>query len=136
MKIVGMVAGAIMALGATFASLNSLYAAVSARTREISILRAIGFSATPVVASVLIEAAVLALVGGLLGAALGWAIFDGRAMTSVGATYSQVAFRFAVTPALAATGIGVALSIGLLGGLPPALRAAHQRISEGLRALN
>src|SRR5262249_22719333 len=94
MTIVGITAAAIMAIGATFASLNSLYAAVAARTREIAILRALGFSALSVIMSVLAESLALALLGGLLGAALGWFVFDGASMASVGATYSQVAFRF------------------------------------------
>ena len=135
MTVVGIAAAAIMALGATFASLNSLYAAVAARTREIAILRALGFSATAVITSVLAESLALAALGGLLGAALGWAAFDGASMASVGATYSQVAFRFAVTPRLLAAGFGLALSIGLVGGLLPAMRAARQNIVVGLRTL-
>jgi putative ABC transport system permease protein len=135
MTVVGVAAAAIMALGAIFASLNSLYAAVAARTREIAVLRALGFSATSVVASVLAESLTLAALGGLLGAALGWLAFDGAAMASVGATYSQVAFRFAVTPRLLAAGFGLALAIGFVGGLLPALRAARQNIAVGLRAL-
>ena len=135
MTVVGIAAAAIMALGAVFASLNSLYAAVSARTREIAILRALGFSATAVIASVLAESLTLAALGGVLGAALGWLAFDGASMASVGATYSQVAFRFAVTPGLLAAGLGLALSIGFVGGLLPAVRAARQSIVVGLRAL-
>jgi putative ABC transport system permease protein len=135
MTIVGVTAAAIMALGATFASLNSLYAAVASRTREIAILRAIGFSAFAVVVSVLAESLTLAFLGGLLGAALGWAVFDGASMASVGATYSQVAFRFAVTPHLLAGGVALALAIGFVGGLLPAIRAARQSIVVGLRAM-
>jgi putative ABC transport system permease protein len=135
MSVVGIVAAAIMALGATFASLNSLYAAVAARTREIAILRALGFSAFAVIASVLAESLTLALIGGLLGAALGWFVFDGASMASIGATYSQVAFRFAVTPSLLATGLALALAIGFVGGLLPAVRAARQSIVVGLRAM-
>jgi putative ABC transport system permease protein len=133
--IVGVTAGAIMALGAIFSALNSLYAAVSARTREIAILRAIGFSAAPVVASVLAESLILSLAGGALGAALGWLAFDGAKMASVGATYSQVAFRFSVTPGLLLSGIAVALLVGFVGGLLPALRAARQNVVDGLRTV-
>jgi putative ABC transport system permease protein len=135
MTVVGIAAAAIMALGATFASLNSLYAAVAARTREIAILRALGFSAFAVIASVLAESLTLALVGGLLGASLGWLAFDGASMASIGATYSQVAFRFAVTPQLLATGLALAIAIGFVGGLLPAVRAARQSIVVGLRAM-
>ena len=135
MTVVGTTAAAIMALGAIFASLNSLYAAVAARAREIAILRALGFSATAVIASVLAESLALAALGGALGAALGWSVFDGASMASVGATYSQVAFRFAVTPGLLAAGFGLALVIGFVGGLLPAVRAARQNIVVGLRAL-
>ncbi len=131
--IVGATAGLIMALGATFAALNSLYAAVSARTREIAILRAIGFSGAPVVVSVLTESLALSLLGGVLGAALGWLAFDGARMASVGATYSQVAFRFSVSPGLLLSGIALALIVGFVGGLLPALRAARQNVVEGLR---
>jgi putative ABC transport system permease protein len=133
--LVGATTGVIMALGAVFAALNSLYAAVSARTREVAILRALGFSGTPVVVSVLVESLALSLLGGVAGAALGWLAFDGAKMASVGATYSQVAFRFAVTPELLVSGIALALLVGFLGGLPPALRAARQSVVEGLRTV-
>ncbi len=135
MKFVGITAGTIMALGATFAALNALYAAVSGRTREIATLRALGFSAAPIVASVLSESLALSLAGGVLGATLGWLVFDGVNMASVGATYSQVAFRFSVTPRLVCSGIALALLIGFVGGLMPALRAARQSVVEGLRTL-
>lgn len=132
--LVGATAGMIMALGAVFAALNTLYAAVSARTREIAILRAIGFSAAPVVVSVLTESMALSLLGGATGAALGWLLFDGVNMASVGAAYSQVAFRFAVTGDLLRSGIGLALLVGFAGGLLPAIRAARQSVVEGLRS--
>jgi putative ABC transport system permease protein len=135
MKFVGAAAGGIMALGALFAALNALYAAVSARTREIATLRALGFSATPVIASVLSESLALALCGGLAGAALGWLVFDGFKMASVGASYAQVAFHFTVTPALLLTGVGVAIAVGFAGGVFPAIRATRQSVAEGLRAL-
>jgi len=134
MTLVGITAGAIMAMGAVFGALNSLYAAVSARTREIAILRALGYSAAPVVTSVLTESLVLSLIGGLLGAGIGWLVFDGAASASVGATFSQVAFRFAVTPALILSGVLLAVLIGLAGGALPAVRAARQSVVEGLRA--
>ena len=98
-------------------------------------MRALGFSAAPIVASVLSESLALSLAGGVLGATLGWLVFDGVNMASVGATYSQVAFRFSVTPRLVCSGIALALLIGFVGGLMPALRAARQSVVEGLRTL-
>jgi putative ABC transport system permease protein len=134
MKLVAVTAGVIMALGAVFGAVNSMHTAVAARGREIAILRAIGYGAGPIVVSVLAESLALALGGGILGTAVGWLVFDGRAMASVGATYSQVAFEFAVTPSLAFGGLALALMVGLLGGLPPALAAARRPVVDGLRA--
>jgi len=135
MTIVGVTVGIIMALGAVATALNSLYSAVSARMREIAILRAIGFSAAPVVVSVLVESLALSLIGGMLGAALGWLVFDGLRMTSVGAAYSQVAFRFAVEPTLVLSGVLLALLIGFFGGLLPAVRAARTSVVDALRSV-
>jgi putative ABC transport system permease protein len=130
----GFAVGIIMAIGAIFAALNTMYSAVSARTVEIATLRALGFSALPVVVSVLIEAVLLALVGGVLGAALVWLVFDGyTASTLNNASFSQVAFDFAVTPDLLRMGISWALALGVLGGLFPALRAARLPITTALR---
>jgi putative ABC transport system permease protein len=134
MKLVGIIAGTIMALGAVFGALNALYAAVSARTREIAILKALGYSAAPIVTSVLTESLTLSLIGGLLGTAIGWLMFHGSTASSVGATYSQIAFQFAVTPALLMTGVAIAVTIGLAGGALPAVRAARQRVADGLQA--
>ena len=116
-----------------FSALNSLYAAVSARTREIATLRALGFARATVVGSVMVEAMVLALLGGVLGAMLGWLAFDGVGMASIGATYSQVAFHFAVTARLMLTCVALALLLGMLGGLLPAVRAARLSVVVGLR---
>ncbi len=134
MVLVGTTVGLIMALGAISTALNALYVAVSARTREIAILRALGYSVSPIVFSVLLEALTLSLVGGVIGAVAGWALFDGIQMSSMGAAYSHVAFRFAVSPALLLTGLSVALVIGFLGGLFPALRAIRVNVIDGLRA--
>ncbi len=134
-RILGTVVGAIMAIGAVFGALNSMYAAVATRTREIATLRAIGFRGTPVVVSVMIETLLLALAGGLLGAALAWAIFDNYTASTLGSNFSQVVFAFKVTPALVGDGLRWALTIGLVGGLFPALRAARQPVTAGLREL-
>ncbi len=124
----------VMALGAIFAALNTMYASVSARTTEIATLRAIGFGALPVVASVLVESMLLALAGGLLGAAGAWIIFNNVAVTTLGANFTQVVFNFQVTPDLLVTGLLLALAIGFIGGLLPALRAARLPVTVALRA--
>jgi len=130
----GTLIAVVMGLGAVFGALNTMYTAVSARTREIATLRALGFHSGPVVISVLTESLLLALVGGLIGAALAWWAFDGfRAATLNFSSFSQVAFAFDVSAALLVRGIVFALVIGLIGGLFPAVRAARQPVSEALR---
>ena len=131
---IGVFIAAMMAFGALFAALNTMYGAVSARTREIATLRALGFSAGPIVASVLAESIVVALFGGVLGAAAAWLAFDGyQASTINWQTFSQVTFAFAVTPTLLITAIVWATILGLLGGLFPAIRAARLPIAAALR---
>ncbi|MEZ5549581.1 MAG: FtsX-like permease family protein [Pseudomonadales bacterium] len=130
----GYAVAAIMAIGAVFAALNTMYSAVSARTVEIATLRALGFSNVPVVVSVMIEAIFLALVGGLVGGILVYLLFDGyTASTLNNASFSQVAFDFAVTGELMMLGIAWALGLGLVGGLFPAVRAARLPITVALR---
>lgn len=123
----------IMAFGALFGALNTMYSAVSARTQEIGTLRALGFGSAPVVASVLAEAMLLSLAGGLLGAGVAYALFNGYSVSTLGGNFTQIAFRFAVTPALVLQGLGWALGIGFLGGLAPALRAARLPVTTALR---
>lgn len=130
----GIAVGLIMAIGAVFAALNTMYAAVSNRTVEIATLRALGFGNVPVVISVMIESLALALLGGLMGGGLVWLAFDGyTASTLNNASFSQVAFDFAVTPALFQMGLTWALLLGLIGGLFPAVRAARLPITTALR---
>jgi putative ABC transport system permease protein len=134
---IGVLAGivaAIMGFGAMFGALNTMYSAVSARTREIGTLRALGFGALPVVASVMAEALLLALLGGTLGAGIAYLLFNGYAVSTLGGGFTQVAFEFAVTPALVAQGVFVALMIGFIGGLAPAIRAARLPVTAALRA--
>jgi putative ABC transport system permease protein len=133
--IVGTTIGAIMALGAIFGALNTTYAAVADRSREIATLRAIGFRAAPVIVSVLLETMLLAVLGGAVGAGLTWMIFDGFTASTVGANSSQVVFAFDVSRELLTSGLEWALAIGLVGGLLPALRAARVPIVLGLREL-
>lgn len=124
----------VMALGAIFAALNTMYASVSARSSEIATLRAIGFGPLPVVASVLVESMLLALIGGLLGAAIAWLLFNNYAVSTLGAGFTQVVFQFQVSPQLLLDGLLLALGIGLFGGLLPAVRAARLPVTEALRA--
>jgi putative ABC transport system permease protein len=121
------VISAIMAVGALFGIVKIMYAAVRARTHEIGTLRSIGFGATAVALSVLLEAALLGIVGALIGTGIAWVIFDGREMWVLGA------FELRVSPSLWAVGLLWALGTALLGGLLPALRAGRLSPSQALR---
>jgi len=95
-KVMGMIAsvvGSIMAIGAVFGALNTMYAAVSARAREMATLRAIGFGGLPIVLSVLVEALCLSLLGGLVGAMLSWLFFNGHGVNALGGNFAQLVFR-------------------------------------------
>lgn len=132
----GTLIAVIMSLGAIFGALNTMYTAISSRSREIATLRALGFHAGPVVISVLMESLFLALIGGVFGALAAWLAFDGyRAATLNFSSFSQVAFAFDVSPALLARGITFAMVIGLIGGLLPAIKAARQPVATALREL-
>jgi len=128
----GYLVASIMAVGAVFAALNTMYSAVSARTVEIATLRAIGFGGTPVVVSVLIEALALSILGGLVGAGFSYAVFNGWTISTLSG-FTQVAFDFTVTPSLLATGVSWAVVLGAIGGLFPAVRAARMPITVALR---
>jgi putative ABC transport system permease protein len=132
--VVGNTVAIIMAIGAMFGALNSMYAAVDARTLEIATLRAIGFGALPVLLSVMLEALALSLLGGLLGAALAWWFFNGHTVATLGGAFAQIVFQVTVTTSLIATGLIWACAIGVLGGLFPALRSARAPVAEALRA--
>ena len=132
----GTLIASLMAVGAVFGALNTMYTAVAARTREIATLRALGFGGSPVVVSILFESLLLALFGGALGGGIAYAIFDGfRAATMNWQSFSQVAFAFQVTPGLLIQGILYATIIGLIGGLFPAIRAARLPVARALREL-
>ena len=125
----------LMGLGAIFAALNTMYSTVAARTREIATLRAIGFGALPVVSSVLTEALLLGLAGGLLGCLAAWLGFNGIETSTMNwASFSQITFAFKVTPALMLRGLSYGLLLALIGGLLPAVRAARLPVVAGLRA--
>lgn len=135
-KIIAYIVGGIMAVGAIFSALNTMYSAVSARVQEIATLRAIGFGSTAMVISVLAEALVLALAGSLIGSALAWLFFNGDTVsTSAGGTGTHLVFELAVSADLVITGVVWACAIGLLGGLFPAVRAARLPVATALRAV-
>lgn len=133
LQILGTVIGGIMAVGAVFGALNTMYAAVASRAREIATLRAIGFRGLPVVTAVMLETMLLALLGGLLGGLLAWLVFNNYTVSTLGNNFSQVVFQFKVTPGLIWMGLKWALGMGLVGGLFPALRAARLPIVTALR---
>jgi putative ABC transport system permease protein len=137
LALIAHVVGVIMAIGAVFAALNTMYSAVSARTVEIATLRAIGFGPLAVVVSVMVEAVLLALVGALAGALLAWAFFDGNTVSTIagGGGLAQVVFHLHIGRALMATGVIWACVVGLAGGLLPALRAARLPVATALRAV-
>jgi putative ABC transport system permease protein len=133
-NILGTVIGTIMAIGAVFGALNTMYAAVAGRAREIATMRAIGFRGLPVVMAVMLETMLLALLGGLLGGLVAWLVFNGYSVSTLGNNFSQVVFKFKVSPQLMWTGLKWALGIGLVGGLFPALRAARLPVTTALRS--
>lgn len=135
-RVVGYPVTILMAFGAIFGALNTMYTSVAARSQEIATLRALGFGATPVAIATLIESAVLALLGGVIGAVAAYVIFNGYTVSTLnGASFSQVVFAFAVTRDLLVQGLIAALIIGLVGGLFPAIRAARLPVVQALREL-
>ncbi len=135
-RTLGFLVASLMAIGAVFGALNTMYNSVSARSREIATLRALGFGRGAVVVSVMLESLALALLGGVIGAAVAYFAFNGFHTSTVNwQSFSQVAFAFEVTPQLVAQGIVWAAVIGLVGGLLPALRAARLPIAAALREM-
>jgi putative ABC transport system permease protein len=125
-----------MGVGAIFGAVNTMYNAVASRTREIATLRALGFQSLPVVISVLVEAVLLSLIGGMIGSLAAYLAFDGyQTATMNWQSFSQVAFAFAVTPALLAQAMVYATLMGLFGGLLPAWKAARMPVVTALRQL-
>jgi putative ABC transport system permease protein len=128
--------GTVMAVGAIFAALNSMYAIVSARTVEIGTLRAIGFGAGAVVVSVVVEALVLAVIGALAGMLIAWGLFNGNTVSTVGgAGIPNVIFQLRIGMELVVVGATWAIFIGLIGGLFPAIRAARVPVVSALRSV-
>jgi putative ABC transport system permease protein len=133
--VLGGFVAAIMAIGAVFGALNTMYSAVSERGREIATMRAVGFTGSSVVFSFLVEALLIALVGGLLGCIAVLPLNGLTTSTMNFQTFSNLAFAFKITPALLAEGIVFALVMGIVGGLLPAARAAGQPVATALRSL-
>lgn len=135
-RTIGFSIAGLMGLGAIFGAVNTMYNAVASRGREIATLRALGFGGVPVVISVLAEALLLSVVGGLIGGLLAWTAFDGFQTSTMNfQSFSQVAFAFTVTPRLLLGGLFYAAVMGVLGGLFPAIRAARLPIVNALREL-
>ena len=137
LELIAYLIGSIMAIGAIFGALNTMYSAVSVRGTEIATLRALGFSGTSVVISVLIEAQLLACVGAFVGVLLAQLCFNGHVISTVGDTIGnnpQVVFSLTFTAAMVASSVALACLVGLLGGVFPAVRAARLPIAAALRA--
>ena len=135
-RVMGLAVGAIMGIGAMFGALNTMFAAVAARAREIATLRAIGFPGLPVVVAVMLETMLLALIGGVVGSLLAYLVFNGYgASTMAGGSVGKLNFELRVTPDLLWTGLKWALAIGFIGGLFPAVRAARLPVTTALREL-
>jgi putative ABC transport system permease protein len=133
--VLGTIVALVMGIGAVFAALNTMYSAVAERSREIATMRAVGFSSGSVVISFVVEALCIASVGGVLGCAAVLPLNGLTTGTINWQTFSHLAFAFRVTPLLLAAGLVFALLMGLVGGIPPAIRAARQRIAVALREL-
>jgi len=136
LRVIGITVGAIMAIGAMFGALNTMFAAVAARAREIATLRAIGFPGLPVVVAVMLETMLLALIGGVIGGLVAYLIFNGYgASTMAAGSVGKLSFELRVSPDLLWTGLKWALAIGFIGGLFPAMRAARLPVTTALREL-
>jgi len=133
--ILGSLVAFVMGIGAVFGALNTMYSAIAERKREIATMRALGFGGGSVVASFVLESLLIALVGGVLGCIVVLPINGLTTGTMNWQTFSHIAFAFRITPALLAGGVLFALLMGLVGGVPPALRAARRPVATTLREL-
>lgn len=134
-RVLGGLVAAVMALGAVFGALNTMYSAVSERSREIAVLRAIGFGGGAIVLSFLVEALIIAGVGGLVGCLAVLPVNGLTTGTINWQTFSHLAFAFRITPDLLLLGMLFAFVMGALGGLPPAIRAARANVAHTLRGM-
>jgi putative ABC transport system permease protein len=115
--------------------MNTMYAAVAYRTREVGTLRALGFPRSRIVLAFLVESMALALIGGVIGCVLALPVHGLSTGTTNTASFSEVAFKFRITPALLAAGLVFSVVMGAAGGLLPALRAARIPVSRALREI-
>ncbi|MCE5230534.1 ABC transporter permease [bacterium] len=136
-KALGLFLAVIMSIGACFAGMNTMYASVSSRVREIGTLRILGFTPQAILASFLIESIALSIIGGAIGCAAGGLIVNMLGRLPTGTmnieTFSEVVFYFTVTPTLLLRGMAFALIMGVVGGVLPAINASKQPILEALR---
>jgi putative ABC transport system permease protein len=135
LKLLGTFIAIVMGIGACFAAMNTMYAAVDYRAREITTLRVLGFKRRSVLLSFVAESLLLALVGGALGCLLVWPVNGLSTGTVNWQTLSEVAFAFRITPWLLVKGLAFAAMLGLLGGLLPAWQASHLAPASALREL-
>ncbi|ANH68583.1 ABC transporter permease [Mitsuaria sp. 7] len=136
LRIIGIVVGSIMAVGAVFGALNTMFAAVATRAREIATLRAIGFPGLPVVVAVMLETMLLAAIGGIIGGGIAYLIFNGHSASTMAAgSVGKLSFELRVSGQLLWEGLKWALAIGFIGGLFPAVRAASLPVTTALREL-
>jgi len=133
--VLGGLVAAIMAIGAVFGALNTMYSAVSERGREIATMRALGFNASSVVFSFLVEALLISFIGGVIGCLVVLPLNGLTTSTMNFQTFSNLAFAFKITPDLLMKGIFFALAMGVIGGLLPAVRAASLPVATALREL-
>jgi putative ABC transport system permease protein len=133
--VLGTMIAIVMGIGAVFGALNTMYSAVSERSREIATMRALGFGAPSVVISFLIEALLISFLGGVVGCLAALPLNGLTTSTMNFQTFSSLAFAFRITPVLLLTGIIFALFMGVVGGLPPAIRAARRPVAHALRGL-
>jgi putative ABC transport system permease protein len=133
--VLGTLIAVIMGIGAVIGALNTMYSAVSERSREIATLRAIGFGSGSVAIAFVFEALLIALIGGLIGCLVVLPLNGVTTSTLNMQTFSHLAFAFKVTPVLLLVGLIFALLMGLFGGVPPAIRAARRPVALALREL-
>ncbi len=133
-RVFGSLIAVLMAIGASFAAMNTMYATVARRTREMGTLRALGFSRASVLLSFMVESVLIAALGGLLGCVLSLGINGVSTGTTNFTSFSEMAFDFHVSPALFLAGMVFAVFMGLVGGFFPAWRASHQSVVNALRA--
>jgi putative ABC transport system permease protein len=130
LALLGYIVGAVMAIGALFGCLNTMYAAVSTRGREIATLRALGYGAFPVALSVMLESVLLSVTGALLGGGIAWFFYDGKQDL-----FNNSVFHLSVSPAQIELGVTWAIVVAVLGGLLPSIQAARRPVVEALRAI-